>query len=82
MRWHHKDGRSIDEHKTCIFETFGNPSLREGLRALCEEIAFEQEISGFYSRYAHQSWKNVISIGATGMFEMIPSNEDRATWTT
>eukprot|EP00913_Durusdinium_trenchii_P005568 g5188.t1 len=63
MRWHHKDGRSIDEHKTCIFETFGNPSLREGLRALCEEIAFEQEISGFYSRYAHQSWKNVISIG-------------------
>ncbi|CAK9044461.1 Uncharacterized protein SCF082_LOCUS25257 [Durusdinium trenchii] len=28
-----------------------------------KEIAFEQEISGFYSRYAHQSWKNVISIG-------------------
>lgn len=28
-----------------------------------KEVAFEQEISGFYSRYAHQSWKNVISIG-------------------
>eukprot|EP00440_Ansanella_granifera_P051144 gb/GFBE01055440.1/.p1 GENE.gb/GFBE01055440.1/~~gb/GFBE01055440.1/.p1 ORF type:complete len:329 (+),score=70.52 gb/GFBE01055440.1/:1-987(+) len=28
-----------------------------------KEIAFEQEITGFYSRYAHQSWKNVISIG-------------------
>eukprot|EP00439_Symbiodinium_sp_Y106_P067952 s1993_g11.t1 len=28
-----------------------------------KEIAFEQEISGFYSRYAHQSWKNIISIG-------------------
>lgn len=28
-----------------------------------KELAFELEISGFYSRYAHQSWKNVISIG-------------------
>jgi len=28
-----------------------------------KELAFEQEISGFYSRYAHQSWKNIISIG-------------------
>merc|ERR1719329_1974413 len=28
-----------------------------------KELVFEQEISGFYSRYAHQSWKNVISIG-------------------
>jgi hypothetical protein len=28
-----------------------------------KEIAFEQEISGFYSRYSNQSWKNVISIG-------------------
>jgi len=28
-----------------------------------KEVAFEQEITGFYSRYAHQSWKNVISIG-------------------
>lgn len=32
-----------------------------------QEIAFEQEISGFYSRYAHQSWKNVISIGQASM---------------
>lgn len=28
-----------------------------------KELAFEQEITGFYSRYQHQSWKNVISIG-------------------
>lgn len=28
-----------------------------------KEVAFEQEITGFYSRYEHQSWKNVISIG-------------------
>mmetsp|Transcript_23812 Transcript_23812/g.67788 ORF Transcript_23812/g.67788 Transcript_23812/m.67788 type:complete len:315 (+) Transcript_23812:135-1079(+) len=28
-----------------------------------KEVAFEQEINGFYSRYTHQSWKNVISIG-------------------
>jgi len=28
-----------------------------------KEVAFEQEINGFYSRYSHQSWKNVISIG-------------------
>lgn len=28
-----------------------------------KELAFEQEIQGFYSRYNHQSWKNVISIG-------------------
>jgi hypothetical protein len=28
-----------------------------------KEMAFEQEITGFYSRYQHQSWKNVISIG-------------------
>eukprot|EP00930_Biecheleria_cincta_P101547 TRINITY_DN93196_c0_g1_i1.p1 TRINITY_DN93196_c0_g1~~TRINITY_DN93196_c0_g1_i1.p1 ORF type:complete len:344 (-),score=52.03 TRINITY_DN93196_c0_g1_i1:321-1283(-) len=28
-----------------------------------KEIAFEQEITGFYSRYDRQSWKNVISIG-------------------
>jgi len=28
-----------------------------------KEAAFEQEISGFYSRYSHQSWKNVISVG-------------------
>lgn len=28
-----------------------------------KEIAFAQEIEGFYSRYSHQSWKNVISIG-------------------
>lgn len=28
-----------------------------------KELAFEQEITGFYSRYTHQSWKNVISIG-------------------
>jgi len=28
-----------------------------------KELAFQQEITGFYSRYAHQSWKNVISIG-------------------
>jgi hypothetical protein len=28
-----------------------------------KEVAFQQEIDGFYSRYEHQSWKNVISIG-------------------
>jgi hypothetical protein len=28
-----------------------------------KELAFEQEITGFYSRYQHQTWKNVISIG-------------------
>mmetsp|Transcript_43184 Transcript_43184/g.122149 ORF Transcript_43184/g.122149 Transcript_43184/m.122149 type:complete len:319 (-) Transcript_43184:339-1295(-) len=28
-----------------------------------KEVAFSQEINGFYSRYQHQSWKNVISIG-------------------
>jgi hypothetical protein len=28
-----------------------------------KEVAFEQEIGGFYSRYHHQSWKNVISVG-------------------
>jgi len=28
-----------------------------------KEVAFEQEINGFYSRYQHQSWKNVISVG-------------------
>lgn len=28
-----------------------------------KELAFEQEITGFYSRYAQQSWKNIISIG-------------------
>ncbi|CAK0904836.1 unnamed protein product, partial [Prorocentrum cordatum] len=28
-----------------------------------KEVAFEQETSGFYSRYQHQSWKNVISVG-------------------
>mmetsp|Transcript_58387 Transcript_58387/g.156078 ORF Transcript_58387/g.156078 Transcript_58387/m.156078 type:complete len:294 (+) Transcript_58387:3-884(+) len=28
-----------------------------------KEVAFEQEIAGFYSRYQHQSWKNVVSIG-------------------
>lgn len=28
-----------------------------------KELAFEMEIAGFYSRYAHQSWKNIISIG-------------------
>lgn len=28
-----------------------------------KEVVFEQEITGFYSRYEHQSWKNVISIG-------------------
>merc|ERR1719262_1883711 len=28
-----------------------------------KELAFEQEITGFYSRYQHQSWKNVISVG-------------------
>jgi len=28
-----------------------------------KELAFEQEIAGFYSRYQHQSWKNIISIG-------------------
>jgi len=28
-----------------------------------KELAFEQEITGFYSRYQHQSWKNIISIG-------------------
>jgi hypothetical protein len=28
-----------------------------------KELAFEMEITGFYSRYNHQSWKNVISIG-------------------
>jgi len=28
-----------------------------------KELAFEQEISVFYSRYEDQSWKNVISIG-------------------
>lgn len=28
-----------------------------------KELAFEMEISGFYSRYTHQSWKNIISIG-------------------
>merc|ERR1740121_1978475 len=28
-----------------------------------KELVFEQEISSFYSRYARQSWKNVISIG-------------------
>lgn len=39
---------------------------------LDEEIAFEQEIAGFYSRYAHQSWKNVISIGEAGEFSIVP----------
>eukprot|EP00928_Gymnodinium_smaydae_P079008 TRINITY_DN63038_c0_g1_i1.p1 TRINITY_DN63038_c0_g1~~TRINITY_DN63038_c0_g1_i1.p1 ORF type:complete len:394 (+),score=52.80 TRINITY_DN63038_c0_g1_i1:91-1182(+) len=28
-----------------------------------KELVFDQEITGFYSRYAHQSWKNIISIG-------------------
>eukprot|EP00927_Polykrikos_kofoidii_P023033 TRINITY_DN21330_c0_g1_i1.p1 TRINITY_DN21330_c0_g1~~TRINITY_DN21330_c0_g1_i1.p1 ORF type:complete len:348 (+),score=50.99 TRINITY_DN21330_c0_g1_i1:30-1046(+) len=28
-----------------------------------KELVFSQEISGFYSRYEHQSWKNIISIG-------------------
>lgn len=28
-----------------------------------KEVAFEQEINTFYSRYKHQSWKNVISVG-------------------
>jgi len=28
-----------------------------------KELAFQQEITGFYSRYNLQSWKNVISIG-------------------
>jgi len=28
-----------------------------------KELAFEQELATFYSRYEHQSWKNVISIG-------------------
>jgi len=28
-----------------------------------KELVFEQEISGFYSKYERQSWKNVISIG-------------------
>lgn len=28
-----------------------------------KEVAFEQEISGFYSQYKHQSWKNIVSIG-------------------
>lgn len=28
-----------------------------------KEVVFEQEITGFYSRYDKQSWKNVISIG-------------------
>jgi len=28
-----------------------------------KEVAFTQEINGFYSRYTHQSWKNVISVG-------------------
>ncbi|CAE7653043.1 unnamed protein product [Symbiodinium sp. CCMP2456] len=28
-----------------------------------KEVAFAQEIKDFYSRYQHQSWKNVISIG-------------------
>jgi len=28
-----------------------------------KELVFNQEITGFYSRYDHQSWKNVISIG-------------------
>eukprot|EP00747_Dinoflagellata_sp_TGD_P089887 gnl/TRDRNA2_/TRDRNA2_164488_c0_seq1.p1 gnl/TRDRNA2_/TRDRNA2_164488_c0~~gnl/TRDRNA2_/TRDRNA2_164488_c0_seq1.p1 ORF type:complete len:326 (-),score=50.87 gnl/TRDRNA2_/TRDRNA2_164488_c0_seq1:24-1001(-) len=28
-----------------------------------KELAFKQEITGFYSRYSNQSWKNVISIG-------------------
>jgi len=28
-----------------------------------KEVAFHREISNFYSKYQHQSWKNVISIG-------------------
>jgi len=28
-----------------------------------KELVFEQEITGFYSRYARQSWKNILSIG-------------------
>eukprot|EP00440_Ansanella_granifera_P029981 gb/GFBE01032571.1/.p1 GENE.gb/GFBE01032571.1/~~gb/GFBE01032571.1/.p1 ORF type:complete len:318 (+),score=77.26 gb/GFBE01032571.1/:1-954(+) len=28
-----------------------------------KEVAFQQEIKDFYSRYQHQSWKNVISVG-------------------
>lgn len=28
-----------------------------------KELVFDQEITRFYSRYEHQSWKNVISIG-------------------
>jgi hypothetical protein len=30
---------------------------------LWKEVAFKQEIDVFYSRYQHQSWKNVVSIG-------------------
>lgn len=28
-----------------------------------KEVAFDKEINDFYSRYEHQSWKNVISVG-------------------
>uniref|UniRef100_A0A7S4RIE9 Uncharacterized protein n=1 Tax=Alexandrium monilatum TaxID=311494 RepID=A0A7S4RIE9_9DINO len=48
------------------------PGMRQALLAMQQdevtpqhwkEVAFEQEIAGFYSRYSHQSWKNVVSIG-------------------
>lgn len=43
---------------------FNNQEDRtEPLPQLWKEVAFEQEISSFYSRYSRQSWKNVISIG-------------------
>lgn len=49
----------------------GAPGMTRALKAAHDEVtpqhwkevAFEKEICNFYSRYAHQSWKNVISIG-------------------
>lgn len=41
----------------------GEGATDELLPQRWKEMAFDQEISGFYTRYSHQSWKNVISIG-------------------
>jgi hypothetical protein len=54
-----------------VFNTnFTTSVLRQPRRAQTQtdpqrwkEVAFEKEIADFYSRYQHQSWKNVISIG-------------------
>ena len=68
MKWLLRDGRPSICGPVVVFP-WVDCNLTHGIQwwFWCEEIAFEQEISGFYSRYAHQSWKNVISIGAASM---------------